>query len=372
MGFDLSAAVAGYNGYKNADRQARTDEYIQAQRDYQAATNAEQRAGAPSRANALALQDARNSADMALVDPAAEARRAQLEGLSADMAFQKTQRPMTQATTIQLNQNAATDAGTTGLMSDATARLAPGKITAALTTGAIDVNTARLRGMAAVGQSLAGGDIPAATALAQELSANTDIFPGLKGKTIGKITASTGANGEQMVNIASDSGELLGAIPYKAFTNAIEQTKAPQKATMTQVRPSNALVSTDARGNTREVYNNPRAATDAGANLTSLQKNVAFMMRVDGITEQEALQKARTGVHDDKFTTVNKLMKGNKAMDYEKNPAVRAAVKKGYEDEWEAFYGKGNTNSGTGLSDAPGSGGVPANVLKLFPVTGLK
>lgn len=369
MGFDLSSAVAGYQGYKAADKYARDEAFLQSQRDYQNATNAESLAGAPSRAKAQAYGDAKVDAGMALLPQQTAVAQGGLEAQTAGQAFDLQQRPTRQGTTMTNDATAgvnattaSTNATTAGLGADANLKMAPSKIKAALIDGVIGTNTARTHGMAAIGQALIGGDMAGATQMAHELADGTDIFPGLKGKTIGNITSDVGENGEKIVNILDGTGNSIGKVPFSAFQNAILQTRA--KPELKQVTAGNSLVSVDSRGVATEAYRAPVDPAKAYAGMTSLQKNTTYLMKVEGLTEQAALAKARTGVHDDRYTSVNKALSKDYRYQNERDPAKRAAMRKPLEDEYDTVYGEQKPNG------APAAA-VPANVLKLFDTPGL-
>jgi hypothetical protein len=371
MGFDLSSAVAGYQGYKAADKYARDEAFLQAQRDYDRADMSERTAGAPSRAKTQGLADARTDASMGLLPQQTAVAQGALAVQGADQAFNEQRRPGLQDTTMMNDgtasttaRTAQTNANTASLGADASFKMAPNKIRTALINGVIDTNTARTHGIAAIGQALIGGDMAGATQMAHELADGTDIFPGLKGKTIGSITSDVGENGEKIVNILDGTGNSIGRVPFSAFQNAIRQTQA--KPELKQVTAGNSLVSVDSRGVATEAYRAPVDPAKAYAGKTSLEKNTLFLMEHEGLSRTAAIAKARTGVHDDRYTAVNKILMKNPMGPYarETDPAKRAAMRKPIEDEYDLVYGEQKPNG------APAAA-VPANVLKLFDTPGL-
>jgi hypothetical protein len=365
MGFNLSGALAGYQGYKAADKQARDEAFLQAQRDYVQTTYAEDVGNAPSRAKAQAYQDAKVDAGLGLLPQQTTNAQGALTAQAADQAFAEKRRPGLEDATQMNDATASTNAQTGGLMADANLKMAPGKIKTAIAQGAMDTNTGRLHGMAAIGQALAAGDTDSAASMAHELADGTDIFPGLKGKRIGKITAGVDANGVKVANILDDQGQPLSSVPFAAFQNAIKQTRA--KPDLKEVRAGNSLVSVGRNGDVSEVYKAPVDESKVSDGRTSLQKNAAYIQKVYGLTEKEALSQAQTGAREDRYTTVNRIMSKQDRYQRETDPAKRAAMRKPYEDEYDAVYKNGPQTAGA----APTQSTVPDIVLKLFDTPGL-
>lgn len=115
MGFDLSSAVAGYKGYKAADQYARDEAFLQAQRDYMQADMAERTAGAPSRAKAQGLEDARVDSSIGLLPQQTAVAQGGLDAQVADQAFARERRPGLQDTTIANDATAGVNARTAGV-----------------------------------------------------------------------------------------------------------------------------------------------------------------------------------------------------------------------------------------------------------------
>ncbi|GAA4032010.1 hypothetical protein [Actimicrobium antarcticum] len=372
MGFDLSSVVAGYKGYKAADQYARDETFLQAQRDYMQADMAERTAGAPSRAKAQEFNDAKINSGMGLLPQQTANAQGALDAQAADQAFASERRPGLQDTAVMGDatartnaRTADTNAQTAGLESAANYKFAPIRIRTALTNGILDTNTARVHSMAAIGQALVGNDIEGAKSIAHDLADNTDLFPGLKGKRIGSLTSGADANGQKVVNMLAEDGSTMGQIPFAAFAGAMRQTQS--KPDLKEVKDGHSLVSVGRDGAATEVYRNQGdPVAKAAANQTSLQKNAAYIQKVYGLTEKEALAQAQTGSREDRFTTVNRQMSKNQMYQSQTDPAKRAAMRKPYEDEYDAVYKNGPQ---TASAQAPAA--VPANVLKLFDGPGL-